>query len=117
MQVESLCFTKCTGPCGSRTFWNFPHASLLPDSTPAVLGKAVLGPALRYKCQPDSELSKSASRLVRRKLEFIPWASIPRKRTMHKSRVKCAVVTHSREERPVAMVQGRVRVVESTRQY
>lgn len=91
MQVESLCFTKCTVPVAvelSGTFHMRPAARSHPCS-----------PALRYKCQPDIELSKSASRLVHRKLEFIPWASIPRKRTMHKSRVKCAVVTHSRKEK------------------
>lgn len=70
------------------------------------LGKPGLGPVLGDKCEPDSELSKLASRLVRTKLEFIPWASIPRKRTMRESRVKCAVVTHSREQKgPAATVQ------------
>ena len=51
LQVESLCFTKCTGPLGiqtgpsgSRTFQNLPHASLLSDSTPEAPGQTRAGP-------------------------------------------------------------------------
>lgn len=51
VQVESLCFTKCTGPLGiqtgpsgSRTFQNLPHASLLSDSTPEAPGQTRAGP-------------------------------------------------------------------------
>lgn len=94
----------------SRTFHMRPCCQISPLK---LLGKPGLGPVLGDECQPDSELSKLASWLVRTKLEFIPWASIPRKRTMRESRVGCAVVTHSRKRKgPAAVVQGCVHVVD-----
>lgn len=71
VQVEPLCFTKCTGPLGtrarprgSRTLLNFPHASPLPDATPKVPRGARAG----HQRQPGGAEGVSIA-LVRRKLD------------------------------------------------